>query len=179
MTIDRGNRDDELREVLRGWDPARGDVGLDPAEAARMRRAVVEAGTRRPAWVPRLAWGSLAAAALVLVALAGRGLVRETAPEPPPAVATTPGATEPGEEPTTLAAATPPDSPEPEPLPIPPASEPAGVTVASSAAAPVVPEPVVTANLPEAAAARDPRQVQFTAPGGTRIIWTLDPDFRL
>lgn len=27
--------------------------------------------------------------------------------------------------------------------------------------------------------AREPRTVQFTAPGGTRIIWTLDPDFRL
>jgi hypothetical protein len=34
-----------------------------------------------------------------------------------------------------------------------------------------------TANFDSADADRAARTVQFTAPGGTRIIWTLDPDF--
>lgn len=28
-------------------------------------------------------------------------------------------------------------------------------------------------------AVRDPRQIQFSTPGGTRVIWTLDPDFEV
>jgi len=176
MTIDRDKRDDDLRELLREWDPARDDEGLAPTEAGRMRRAVVEASVRRSAWAPRLAWGSAAAAALLLVALAGRGLLWETR-SPLPAVDKTPGVGGPGDGSPTVTPTT--AAPASELPAIPPVTEPAATAAASSAPGPVEPERVVTASLPEAVPARDPRQIQFTAPGGTRIIWTLDPEFRL
>jgi hypothetical protein len=40
-----------------------------------------------------------------------------------------------------------------------------------------VDEPGVT--IPQAPDAGERRQVQFATPGGTRIVWTIDPEFRL
>ena len=40
-----------------------------------------------------------------------------------------------------------------------------------------VSEPGVT--IPHASDADERRQVQFATPGGTRIVWTIDPEFRL
>lgn len=42
--------------------------------------------------------------------------------------------------------------------------------------------PVREPSVPDEAAVSEPaerRQVQFATPGGTRIIWTLDPEFQL
>ena len=38
----------------------------------------------------------------------------------------------------------------------------------------ITPVPSATASAPE-----EPRQLQFATPGGTRIIWTFNPDFDL
>jgi hypothetical protein len=41
------------------------------------------------------------------------------------------------------------------------------------------PEHHATGAVAVPAAAGERRQVQFATPGGTRIIWTLDPDFKM
>lgn len=41
------------------------------------------------------------------------------------------------------------------------------------------PAPGVTETTVAPAEAGERRQVQFATPGGTRIIWTLDPDFKM
>lgn len=42
------------------------------------------------------------------------------------------------------------------------------------------PEPAVAANPHvDVAGSHERRQVQFSTPGGTRIIWTIDPNFQL
>jgi hypothetical protein len=40
-------------------------------------------------------------------------------------------------------------------------------------------EPPVQAAAPSVDRADEPRQIQFATPGGTRIIWLLDPQFKL
>ena len=58
-----------------------------------------------------------------------------------------------------------------------------GVTVAATLAAGVLIGAAVAApgagQHRAAEAATDRRQVQFDTPGGTRIIWVIDPDFDL
>jgi len=62
-----------------------------------------------------------------------------------------------------------------------PSADPAPVTESPMAA--VDPVPIAAVEEPSdiipPSAEREPLTVRFTAPGGTRIIWTLDPDFQL
>jgi hypothetical protein len=176
------------RAVLREGDPARAEPGLDPLEVERMRRTVLAARPeprRRHAVTPVWA-ASLAAAALILAI----GLVRTIRVEE-----TTPAVALSGPSPAPAAPAPPPARPVP-PRPTPPPA------VSSLAPRPEVrvarlpePEPseldaepdpglveevVLSASLDSAAAdgtaGAQPRQVQFSTPGGTRIIWMLAPE---
>jgi hypothetical protein len=155
---------DRLRDLLRRGDPAAGDPGLSPDEVGRMRRAVLAATPeprRRLLMVPVLA-GLAAAVALLVVASPWSRLGEIGAPPAPePAAA--------------AAAATPAPTPGATPVPAPERVEPP-VRLASreAPAHPRVrrhrpPEPVATM------AHAEPRQIQFEAPGGTRVIWILNP----
>lgn len=191
------------RSALREGDPALGAPDLDPQEIARMRRAVLAAAQEEPqkqrlfpGLTPALG-GTIVAAAALLLAL---GLVwlpnrEEPAPERiavhapvpvpqappalPPAPAAPPVAERAVPEPEATTAAAPEPAPSPSALP--------------PAPAPAVPEPemaLAEAPLAEtveldwsavpaepwvAAGETLPRQVQLTTPGGTRVIWVLDP----
>ena len=162
--------DRELRDLLRRGDPAAGDPGLDPLELGRMRRRILDAAARRPSVGLRLAWGTAGAVALLLVVLAGRGFLGPqrpgAGPREPGTAGLGSGAPGPGDD-----AAAPAEVVE---LP----AVPRDLPPQDMTAAPAEPEATAVARV----ALRDERrarQIQFTAPGGTRIIWTLDPDFRL
>ena len=161
---------DRLRDVLREGDPAAGDPGLSPEEVQSMRRTVLSAvpEPRRRGWlVPALA----TAAALILAAVL---VLWQTAPGTPP---------EPG--PVVAAPVTPAPTPEPvRPAPAPQPEPPVRIAeekpeeqpepLAAAPAIPVVPEQ--QAVLPAASAApEEQRQIQFSTPGGTRVIWMLNP----
>ena len=179
-------RPDKLTRLLRNADPAVRDAGLTDAEAAEMRRTVTDAArldadssAHFGPWAGR-ALPTLAAAAavsVVLLAVSWFGLgSRSTAPtqiagsiEPPAVAESVPsGATEPA-EPAAAAPQTAAVGPDAvasiDPQPAPDAAT--GSTGAVSA---------ITASSPTDQEART-RTVQFTAPRGTRIIWTLDPEF--
>lgn len=189
------------RAALREGDPAGAEPGLDPGEIERMRRRVLAARAeprRRLAFTPVWA-AALAAATLILAA----GLWR-TLPQAPPAVAvrnTPPVPAEPAPpaaRPTPPAV--PPSPPEPEAPRARPAPAPAAPVRAPRPEARVaqlqepelsesytepdpelVEEAVLSAALDDAAMAdaadgAQPRQVQFSTPGGTRIIWMLAPE---
>ncbi len=158
--------DERLRQILRQGDPA-GDGGLAPAEARAMRRTVLTAiPERKRRLLPVLALaGAVATAVLIAVFL----LKPEPAPAPP-RIATAPA---------------PPASPiaripvRPEPRP----------PQAGEARGPVHREPRhhphhrrlarlrrsddTLASLETTGADTAERQVQFSTPGGTRIIWIL------
>lgn len=165
------DRNDRLRDLLREGDPAAGDPGLSPEEVQAMRRTVLSAvpEPRRRGWlVPALA----TAAALVLAAVP---VLWRTAPEVPdtpkpgPVVAA-PVTPAPVPEPIRPAPA---PQPEPEP-PVRIAAEKPEERPEPLAVAPAVPAlPEQQAVLP--AAPEGQRQIQFSTPGGTRVIWMLNP----
>jgi hypothetical protein len=180
MTIDRqGLSEEELGKLLRLGDPA--SDGHEPSreEVADMRRAVLNAVDTPAAAHPWLSRSALAAAATVAVALIalaillqagpwGEVLQPETGPatpaEPAPVAVTEPSRVEPLPEPA-------------------PQIEVPGAVVAEAAV--VVEDPAAMAatetpsDVVPPAVGREARTVRFTAPGGTRIIWTLDPDFQV
>lgn len=155
-----------LASLLRDADPVAGDTGLDAVERARMRQAITTAADRHAVaglWAGSW-WGwkqpALAAAALITVAgLALWALDRTT--EMPSSNLADAGATDPVAVEVEPAA---PTSSEPAPVAT-PFTQPEDTTAAA----------VNDPSPPD----RQARTVQFTAPGGTRIIWTLDPDFEL
>lgn len=189
----RSNRrnlsDEELRKLLKLGDPAGDGNDSTTDEIAAMRRTIlnaVDSGAVARPWLSRSLVTASATVAVALVALTillrtgpwGEVLQPETGPA-------TPAESEP-------AAAT---GPTPTALPEPVASLDEGA--AEVVTAPPT-DPTVVADVPHAAenppaiasaddsqgivsptVEREPRTVQFTAPGGTRIIWTLDPDFEL
>ena len=204
MRADRRNpSDDELRKLLNLGDPAGDGHPPDAQEIAAMRRTVLNAVDTGAATRPWLSSSFVTAAATVAVAhiaLAillragpwGTVLQPETGPATPaetaPAAPIDPAA---AESPSAVAAE---PSLEPSPEEVPQGMEP---QAASEAAVAELPEaaanqrPEVAAgeltlaaveeslDIAAPVAARERRTVQFTAPGGTRIIWTLDPDFQL
>lgn len=137
----------------------------------------------------------------ILLQVGPTGIVPEPGPEPtvqqPPAtdpLAASPRPEEPGEPSSPSETAAEPEQP--------PAGTPAGQVAeaaptegaqpgAQPGAQQAAPQPGVAAAEPGAQLTatappqetpptdRQARTVQFTAPGGTRIIWTLDPDFQL
>ena len=181
MRDDRDTAPDrELRDWLRRGDPAAEDPGPDPLELGRMRRRILAAAARRPALGLRLAWGTAGAVALLLVVLAGRGVLLPERPGAGPMEPGTEGlgsgAPGPGDDASTPVSGLPaaPGTPAPaEVVELP--AVPRDLPPPSVMAAPAEPA-VARAALREV---RRARQIQFTAPGGTRIIWTLDPDFKL
>lgn len=166
---DRESDARQLRDLLRRGDPAADGREPGPAELARMRAAVLagpETARRAPGLLP-----VAAAAALVGALVAGWLLSR---PAPPPGTAGPPiaagGAEHAPEVPAPTGAGTelPPEarSPAPpEPASVPP---PAAVAPASTAAA-----------APDPGRERPARQVQLRGPGGTKILWKLNPEFDL
>jgi len=178
----RGRHDageeDRLRALLRRGDPAAGVAeGLPAHIAARMRARVVAAVSdrHRPGFSP-FVWATAAAAGIVvIVAIA----VRPEAPPPP-------GPPEPPASPPAVAYA-PPAAPTPLSTPVvtPPAERRREVLEAGAQSAPVASLPRVGAavglpavSTPAVVSTRKPLTVQFTTPAGTRIIWTLDPEFK-
>ena len=184
--------DDRLRTLLRRGDPAGSKPeGLAGPALARMRARVVGAAADRPRLtLGTFAWATGAAAALLLVvaiALRPEGPAPSSSgrfPEepravnapasPPPEAASEPAAA----SIVPLAAAAPGDAPEgaggePSPKPVTGSRSP---RVASVAWPPGV--GALDASTTALGSARKPLTVQFTTPAGTRIIWTLDPEFK-
>ncbi|MBZ5638080.1 MAG: hypothetical protein LAO51_04895 [Acidobacteriia bacterium] len=164
MTLERGPDDPELRAVLRRGDPAGDGRALPPHDVARMRRTVLTAAEGRQARVPWLAWAA-AAVAVAVVMLAGREMLRGPA-----------DVTGHGTAPPTVAKT----------LEAPPAASPVKPrevpdVVAVRPARPAARRRAGTAaRLPSGGEAqRAPLLVQFTTPNGTRVIWKLDPEFKL
>jgi hypothetical protein len=161
--------DERLREILRQGDPAEGAGGLTPEEVRAMRRTVLTAAPEsRRRLVPALALaGAVAAAVLIALVVLKPGSVE---PPPPPRIAAVPVPSAPS-----LA---PPQAPAE-----PPRTEPAPRAKGTTARAlhrrhhlrnrPE--EAVALASLTPAGTPEEPgtRQIQFSTPGGTRIIWIL------
>jgi hypothetical protein len=152
--------DERLRRILRQGDPAGEEGGLTPDEARAMRRTVLTAAPERERRrLPILALaGALATAALIAVLLLRPEPAK--APIPPPRIATVPA---------------PPVKPVPQPArkeeerrPIHRHRQP------HHHVRPAIAEPsAINATLASLETAETERQVQLTAPGGTRIIWIL------
>lgn len=162
------DRNDRLRDLLREGDPAAGDPGLSPEEVQAMRRTVLSAvpEPRRRGWlVPALATAAALILAAVLVLWRTAPEVPDT-PKPGPVVAA-PVTPAPVPEPVLPAPA---PQPEPEP-PVRIAAEKPEERPEPPAATPALPEQ--QAVLP--AAPEGQRQIQFSTPGGTRVIWMLNP----
>ena len=167
----------ELRDVLRRGDPAADGREPDPAEVARLRAAVVgmAPGARSPL-LPRWAWAGAAVVAaggvLVVVSLVG-GRLPGVPAETPPEVAGLPQRHEPAAAPgpgSPFAGAGGPED----------ASRPSGAPARAGVPEATAAEPaVLAAERPPGEGAQPPRQIHFTGVRGTRIIWTLDPDFDL
>jgi len=209
MTNDRRNlSDEELGKLLRLGDPVGDGREPSCDEIAAMRRTVLNAVDTRAAtrpWLSRSLVTAAATVAVALIALAillqagpwGEVLQPETGPATPAETApATAGAeassqeiepqADPGAATGTPTPAVPTEAvaaveEAPEAVMTEPSRDPATV-----GEAPVDPEaPPTLAAVEEAplidplAVEREPRTVHFTTPGGTRIIWTLDPDFEL
>lgn len=167
--------DERLRGLLREADPAAGEPGLAPEEVQAMRRAVLTAVPEpRRRWIPVAALAGSALAALVLaVTLLGPDAEGpSTPPRQPERVVAAP---EPVPVPAPFEPAVVAEEPEkPRETRAPrrkPEPETAPVTIAEAT-------PEVTPIEPEAEAtiAAETRQIQFSTPGGTRIIWVLTSD---
>ncbi|HVG09242.1 MAG TPA: hypothetical protein VNM67_16160 [Thermoanaerobaculia bacterium] len=159
---------DELRSILSKGDPAAGDPGLTPDEVQGMRRTVLSAvpEPRRRGWlVPAM----VTAAALILAAVIALSLWQ---PEPvqeavrPPLPLAGEGR---GEGPVMEA-----EKPPPQPSPAARERGPEPVPRKKKVVHPE-PEPVVLAQAEIPPADHGPTQIQFSTPGGTRIIWVLQP----
>jgi hypothetical protein len=168
-----------LKDVLRKGDPAADDPGMSPEEIQAMRRTVLSAvpEPRRRGWLIPVAVG----AALILAALIGLTLWRQ--PTQPTllasegrAVAPSPAQRGRGGEGASSPA---PKRPLPFPLPRQGAGEGTSHPSPDVKVARVHPRPrprSVSRPEPtvEVAKVETQQQIQFSTPGGTRIIWVLN-----
>jgi hypothetical protein len=161
--------DERLRQTLLAGDPAAGDGGLTPDEIHAMRRAVLMAAPEpRHRLLPWLALAGTAAGAILLAIV----LVRPAPAPAPPRVAATAA----------------PPAQLPAQVPVEPISRPGQEQerppvrhhrprLRHRSVAPAPREAADTLASLELPANPGPdsgtRQVQFSAPGGTRIIWIL------
>lgn len=187
---------DALREQLHAGDPYRGEEMPAPDVArikARMR-ATAGGARVRSNWIPAAAAAMIAVAvalgtwvnshpssteeplALPEPASADGSLVSESRPEPLPDA--------PPDAPQDTDASMVDDAAQTEFVAVQPApASPQTVERRPAAIAPVEPMGEVGAAVAEMTVAADDtprgesRRIQFTARGGTRVIWTLDPDF--
>jgi len=153
--------DERLRQILRQGDPAGGDGGLTPEEARAMRRTVLTAvPERRRRLLPLLALaGAMATAVLIAVLL----LRPEPAKAPAPRIATAPAPPAPPAVQTRAEPAPPAQKAEDQ--------RPVHHRHQHHHRRPTV--PIAQDALASLETAEPERQVQLTAPGGTRIIWIL------
>lgn len=166
-------RDERLRRLLREADPANpadNDSGLTLDEVREMRRTVLAAvPERRRRFLPVFALAGAATVALILLAV----LLFRPAPEkaPAPKIAAVPHRPTPPR-----VAVQPPPPKEEEPRP---REERKKTAVRRKHRAPkvhpAVAEPEPAAVLVQVEPAESPQQIQFSTPGGTRIIWVLSP----
>lgn len=175
--------DDPLTRLLRQGDPATPGEELSAAEAARMRRALVTALSARerpPVLRWRLVLASFAAAAFALILVFDRPSTEKPADRdgekaPVPVVV--------AEKPALPDAAVPRAVEEAAVHPRPVTHPPAVRRVASprptrSSPARPVQAAVRPAESTEAATRHAVRQIEFETPGGTRVIWVLDPAYQ-
>jgi hypothetical protein len=162
--------DPQLREILRQGDPAEGVGGLTPEEVRAMRRTVLTAAPEpRRRLLPVLAMaGAAAMAVLIALVVLKPGSVE---PLPPPRIAAVPA-------PSAPSLAPPPQAPSETPRmePAPRAKRTAARAVHRRHPLRNRPEEAVAlASLTPAGTPGEPvtRQIQFSTPGGTRIIWIL------
>ncbi|HEY9420443.1 MAG TPA: hypothetical protein VIW92_03430 [Thermoanaerobaculia bacterium] len=168
--------DERLRDVLRGADPAAGEPGLAPEEIQAMRRAVLTSVPEpRRRWVPiaALAGSALAVLLLALMLLSPDAEGPAKPPRQPARMAEKPKtAPVPVRPPAPEPAVQKPEKPREMRAPRKrPAPESTPAVIADTAPAPPPEEPEV-----EATIAAETRQIQFSTPGGTRIIWVLTSD---
>jgi hypothetical protein len=157
--------DEKIRQILREGDPLTGEAGLTQEETREMRRMVLNAipDQRERRWrlLPALALAGAAAVA-VLIAV----LVLQQNPEGTPKPA-----------PPRMAAV---------PVPVPPVTEPAPQEETRKVLPharnhhrrPAAPRPSSAPQTEDAVASLEGtalREIQFTTPGGTRILWTVAP----
>ena len=160
--------DEKLREILRKGDPAGGDPGMTPEEVREMRRVVLSAvpERKRRGWLLPVMAG---AAALILAAVIALSLWQ---PEPqeeavrPPLPRAGEGR---GEGAVVVEKKTPPHRPSAG-LPAPQEREPPPAPKRKKKTVRREPAPIVVAQ-----AESPSTQIQFSTPGGTRIIWVLNP----
>jgi hypothetical protein len=178
MTPRKKHTDEELQRWLRRNDPAGDGASLSREEVRAIRRSVLAAhatpARRFGVLQVALATAVLAVAAVALW-LALRGIGGEVgpvaAPQPPVVI---------------VERAPAPPSPEraidavhaPAPAPQVAVTRPRNADLSPRAPAPVSP---VVARVAQAAPAQgaERRQIQFTTPGGTKIVWILDPTLSL
>jgi len=167
-----GEREARLRARLRAGDPASGDPRLAPEEIREMRRRMLAAlpERRRPRLLLALASAATAALALAL----GLALHHEmpppvpvpapspvTIPAPPPATAPLLSTTQPITDRAPAARQV-------------RASHRSRRRARNAVVATAAPAPaIVAAAAPEPSPA--PLQIQFETPGGTRVVWVLEP----
>lgn len=154
--------EEKLREILKRGDPAAGEPGMTQEEVREMRRVVLSAvpEPRKRGWLaPVLAGG----AALVLVALIVLW------PSPPEELAVRPPLPRAGEGRGEGPAVVTEKKTPPRPSPAPQEREPPPAPPEKEKVVEPEPEPVVLAQ------ADGPTQIQFSTPGGTRVIWVLQP----
>jgi len=163
---------DSLRARLRAGDPYQGEP-MPGSNAARIRarmRAAAEGGHALPSWVP--------AAAAAMVAVVALGVWLGSRPSTPEGQlpGTPDGAAVaelPSEPVTTSQLPQVPETVQTEPAVV----HPAPALPELAAAGPMVMAPPETAVAADQAPRTETLRIRFTAPGGTRIVWTLDPDF--
>jgi hypothetical protein len=159
--------DERLRQRLREGDPAAGEGGLPPDEVRAMRRTVLTATPEpRRRLLPALALAGAAAAILIAIFALRPGPARTAATTRIAAVPAPPRGPSP--------IAQLPVQPEPQPLHEEERRQvhpPAHHRHHRRSAAPAVNDTL--ASLEPASPEPPERQIQFSAPGGTRIIWIL------
>jgi cytoskeletal protein RodZ len=164
--------DEKIRQILREGDPFAGEAGLTPEEVREMRRtaltAIPERRERRLRLLPALALAGAAAVAVLIAFLALRQAPGGTPKPAPPRMAAVP-------EP--VAPVSPPSAPVASPVP---RAETRTVRPRHHRR-PVAPRPPKTADAvaslekPRESEGTALREIQFTTPGGTRILWTVVP----
>ena len=181
-------RDDhELGRLLRAGDPAGDGRDPDRNELLTWRRQTLNAAgsdqgllSRRTRLLPLMA----ATAAVVLAAMFFFLPERPTPTSQAPQIAVTPPPARPATEPEEGVPAAVPESTAPlaEQPPLLIATSPPAEAVTTEVDATLQPNrvaAVASTSGAEVIPAAASRTLQFTAPGGTRLIWTLNPDLQL
>jgi hypothetical protein len=157
--------DEKLRQRLRGGDPFAGETGLTPDEVREMRRTALTAiPERRRRLLPALALAGAAAVAVLIALFVFRP--DTGAPPRPQRVAT-------------VTAPPSPPSREPEPAaqtPVLKKTEKKTLHHRRHRRS-MSPDTLAALEPPQPAEQKETpiREIQFSTPGGTRIIWTLTP----